>query len=381
MTAHSDPDRAADPLTPPRGGRRVRRRLRWEWKAPQRRRVIGVSAALIVAAVLILVSRFDAGRDVTKPAWFAGYADVTVSPVYDFETAALKDVVMAFVVASPGDPCAPSWGSLYSLDAAAQALNLDDRIESLKSRGGRVAISFGGALNLELANSCPDESALKSAYGQVVGRYDPVALDFDIEGDNLLDAAAGERRAKVIRELQLERGPHDNALDVWLTLPASPRGLTDAGVTAVDQMLAAGVQVAGVNVMTMNYGESRPPSQSMLDASTSAATAVHDQLSIVYQRAGINLSSDELWAKLGLTPMIGQNDLPGEVFDLAATQKLRDFALAKGVQRLSMWSLNRDLQCPEGSGPETASHVCSGVSQKSGQFAEILGAALKGRME
>ncbi|MET3811723.1 chitinase [Arthrobacter sp. UYEF3] len=336
--------------------------------------------ALILAAVLILVSKYGAGRDVTKPAWFAGYADVTISPAYAFETAKLKDVMMAFIVASPGEPCAPSWGTRYSLDAADQALNLDNRIQSLKSRGGRVAISFGGSLNLELANSCRDESALKSAYRQVVGRYDPVALDFDIEGDNLLDAAAGERRANVIRELQLERGSHDGELEVWLTLPASPRGLTDGGVTAVDQMLAAGVQLAGVNVMTMNYGESRQPSQSMLEASTSAATAVHDQLSIVYQRAGINLSSEELWAKLGLTPMIGQNDLPGEVFDLAATQKLRDFALGKGVQRLSMWSLNRDLQCPDGAGPETASHVCSGVNQGSGQFSEILGGGLKGRM-
>lgn len=380
MTAHSDPDRAAGPLTPPHGGRRVRRRLWWNWKPPHRRRFIGASLVLVLAAAVVLVSRYGADRDVTKPAWFAGYADVTVTPAYAFETADPKDVIMAFIVASPEDSCAPSWGTLYSLDTAAQILKLDDRIKSLKSRGGQVSISFGGALNLELANSCRDESALKSAYRQVVGRYDPVALDFDIEGDNLLDAAAGERRARVTRELQLERGSTGKKLDVWLTLPASPRGLTDAGISAVDQMLAAGVDLTGVNVMTMNYGESRPASQSMLEASTAAATAVHDQLSIVYQRAGINLSGDELWGKLGLTPMIGQNDLAGEVFDLASTQKLRDFALGKGVQRLSMWSLNRDLQCPDGAGPETASHVCSGVSQEAGQFAKILGGGLKGRM-
>ena len=380
MTAHGDVDPAADPLTPPlQTARRAGRRKRSKGQ-PFRRGVAGASIILTLAATLFLVSKFGVERGMANPTWFAGYVDVTVAPAYNFETAPVKDIVLAFVVASPENPCTPSWGTLYSLDGAAQSLDLDSRLKSLKSRGGTVGISFGGALNLELANSCRDDSWLQAAYRQVIDRYDPVALDFDVEGDNLLDTAAGERRAKAIGELQRERGSSDRKLEVWLTLPASPRGLTDAGITAVDQMLDAGVQLTGVNVMTMNYGESRRSSQSMLEASISAATAVHDQLSIVYQRAGINLGSEELWEKLGLTPMIGQNDLPGEVFDLSAAQGLRDFAVQKGIQRLSMWSLNRDVACPGGAGPDTVSHVCSGVSQQAGQFSDLLGGSLKGRM-
>ena len=133
---------------------------------------------------------------------------------------------------------------------------------------------------------------------------------------------------------------------MWLTLPASPRGLTDAGIAAVEQMLQAGVQLTGVNIMTMNYGASRSSSLDMLEAAKAAAGATHDQLGIVYQRAGINLSREQVWKKIGLTPMIGRNDLPGEIFQLDAARGLRDYAVELGVQRLSMWSLNRDAPCP-----------------------------------
>ncbi|MDQ0757131.1 chitinase [Arthrobacter sp. B3I4] len=381
MTADSGADRVVETTASARRGDRHRRRLRPGRKHTLGRRgVILASVGLIALGAFVLVASLGGEREAGSPTWFAGYVDVTLDPGYSFETGPEKDVILAFVVASPADYCLPSWGSRYSFDGAAQAVDLDNRLAEHRARGGRVAVSFGGSLNLELANACLDEGAVALAYRQVLDSYNPVALDFDIEGDNLLDAAAGVRRANVVSRLQREETALGRKLEVWVTLPASPKGLTDAGVNAVEQMLAAGVELAGVNVMTMNYGASRPAAEDMLESSISAANAAHDQLSALYERQGLGLSSDEVWQKLGLTPMIGQNDLPGEVFALAAAQKLRAFALDKGVQRLSMWSLNRDVSCPEGSLPATASHVCSGVSQRPGQFAEILGNGLNGRM-
>jgi chitinase len=132
--------------------------------------------------------------------------------------------------------------------------------------------------------------------------------------------------------------------------------------------------------MTMNYGASRDVSQSMLDAAKSAADAAHDQLSILYQRAGTNLSREQVWKKLGLTPMIGRNDLPGEVFGLDAAEGLKDYALELGIQRLSMWSLNRDAPCASGAQAQEASFTCSGVDQDSIRFSDLLGSGLPGRM-
>lgn len=315
--------------------------------------------------------------------WFSGYADVTVDPPYEFSGPPgpeAKNVTLAFVVAGSSQPCAPSWGNAYSMDAAKDALNLELRISALKSAGGSIAVSFGGSINTELAVACQDPDELLAAYRSVVNRYNPSTIDFDIEGDALLNAPAGERRAKAAAALQREKEGWGGRLDVWLTLPASPRGLTDDGVAAVDQMLAAGVRLAGVNIMTMNYGSSRSPSQNMLEAAISAAGSTHDQLSISYQRAGINLSGPEIWARMGLTPMIGTNDLPGEVFGLDAARGLNAFALEKGIQRVSMWSLNRDTQCTAEIVEGPASHVCSGIQQETGQFAGILAAGFEGRL-
>jgi chitinase len=342
----------------------------------------GMAIAVILACVIAFWSwRSGLESGLMKPTWFAGYVDVTVSPPYGFEngsTLSTKDVVLSFVVAAPEKPCEASWGARYSLDEADFALGLDKRISTLRSRGGSAAVSFGGALNTELASTCQDESQLRVAYRDVVERYDPSFIDFDLEGVNLLDEAAGLRRANAVAALQGERGASGKKLAVWLTLPVTPGGLTDPGIAAVEQMLEAGVQLSGVNIMTMNYGASRSSSLSMLAAAKAAAAATHDQVGMLYQRTGTNLSSTQVWKKLGLTPMIGQNDLPGEVFGVDAARGLQAFAVDLGIQRLSMWSLNRDAPCASGPPDEAASHICSGVDQGSTRFSDLLGAALPG---
>ncbi len=342
---------------------------------------------IVVLGFLGIISlwRADAeGSGTVAKAWFAGYVDVTTSPPYNFEDPGATDgesVMLAFIVADPSNLCTPSWGAAYTLDEAQTALDLDRRITSFRKKGGSAAVSFGGSVNSELAAVCSDTARIQSAYRDVVTRYALSTVDFDLEGESLADTSAGQRRAAAVARLQKERNGVGKPLSVWLTLPASPQGLTDAGVNAVDQMLGAGVHLSGVNLMTMNYGASRGGSQSMFDATTAAAVASHDQLSIVYQRAGMSLSSQSVWEKLGLTPMIGRNDLPGEIFDLDAARSLNSFALDKGIQRISMWSLNRDKDCTSSDSQSgTASHMCSGIEQHGVRFGELLGAGLMGQV-
>jgi chitinase len=354
----------------PNPGREPRRRLSTFAQAC-------IAAALVVVGIGgFLVWRLTSDANgAPGPPWFSGYVDVTVVPQYPFEAPTgegTENVTLAFVVAMAGQPCTPSWGSTYSLDDAKSSLKLEDRIAKLRANGGAFAVSFGGSVNSELANSCQNAADLDRAYRAVLERYNPETIDFDVEGDNLADSAAWQRRAAAIASLQTERSEEGHPLSIWLTLPVTPQGLTDAGTSAVDQMLAAGVQLAGVNIMTMNYGSSRSGSQSMLDAGTSAARATHDQLSIIYQRAGMALNSEQTWRKMGLTPMIGRNDLPGEIFDLDAARGLNAFAISKGVQRVSMWSLNRDVPCPQDTPGDPASHVCSGIDQGTQRFSDVL---------
>ena len=167
---------------------------------------------------------------------------------------------------------------------------------------------------------------------------------------------------------------------MWLTLPVSTDGLTPDGETSVTTMLDAGVELAGVNIMVMNFGP-LAPGQTMLDAATSAAEATHQRLDALYRNAGKPLEAAALWNRMGLTPMIGENDVKGQVFTLADAEGLNSFAVERGIGRMSMWSSNRDAACTSSSPREpgsSASSGCSGVAQEPGMFAKVLGKTFTG---
>jgi len=319
----------------------------------------------------------------TRP-WFAGYVDVTATPTFDFgspTTKAGRNVLLSFIVSAPHGPCTPTWGSAFTLNQASASLDLDRKIARLEQRGGGIAVSFGGRMHDELATTCTDVDKLAAAYANVIDRYDISTIDLDVEGTKLSDRAAGQRRADAIRKLQLDRKASGKSLAIWLTLPVSPNGLTENGRAAVDEMLRTGVDLAGINAMTMDYGSSRADGQSMLEATTVALTATQRELKILYSRASTELSSATVWSKLGATPMIGQNDVPDEVFGLDAAEGLNEFVRSHGIGRVSMWSLNRDITCgPNYSDVKHVSAACSGVSQGDREFADLLAAGMAGRL-
>ena len=340
-----------------------------------------VVAAVTTGGVYLAQSAVSEVSDVTASPWFAGYADLTLTPSYAFEAPADdsgKNVMLSFIVADPSDACTPSWGAAYTMDEANDTLDLDRRIARLEQGGGEAIVSFGGQANDELATVCTDPAKLVDAYASVIDRYDLTTIDLDIEG-GALDAAAMERRATAIATLQAET---DTNLAVWLTLPVTPAGLTTDGTDTVAAFLAAGVDLAGVNVMTMDYGDSKDSDATMLQAAEDALTATHRQLGILYGNADIDLTDATLWSKLGATPMIGQNDVAGEVFTLDDATGLSAFADEKGLGRLSMWSLNRDTTCGSSyTDLNRVSNLCSGVDQGEVTFAETIGALMDGTPE
>jgi chitinase len=349
-----------------------------------------VMLALLIVAGLSTGSVFGMQRwhaaqsTASHQPWFAPYVDVTATPSFDFEQMGAtphRDAVLSFVVASPTSACTPSWGGAYTLAQANASLDLDRRIARLRQQGGNVAVSFGGLKNQELAVACTDAAKLKAAYGSVINQYRIDTIDLDLEKDNLTDTAAGERRATAIAQLQSQRRAEGKKLAVWVTLPVAPQGLSEDGTNAVAQLLAKGVDLAGVNVMTMDYGSSRAEGQSMLAASESALTQTKRQVGVLYQRAGVQLNDATVWSKIGATPMIGQNDEAGEIFTLVDAKQLNKFALAHGAGRMSMWSANRDITCGGNYvDVKVVSDSCSGVTQDKQGFAALLSAGFKGNL-
>jgi chitinase len=117
--------------------------------------------------------------------------------------------------------------------------------------------------------------------------------------------------------------------------------------------------------MTMDYGGSKPAGVGMLAAAQDALTATATQLADVYDQRGQSLDEAAVWSRLGATPMIGQNDVDGEVFTVADATALTTFARERGLGRLSMWSINRDQPCGASfTDVVVHSNTCSGVDQE-----------------
>jgi chitinase len=336
---------------------------------------LAVLAAAAAGAVLVIKrSGATAAASTPAAAWFAPYVDVTLTPTYAFQSPAANPVgkvALGFVVARSSAPCTPSWGGYYTLDAAAGALNLDARIAQVKAQGGAPMISFGGQANTELAVGCTDAKQLAAAYLQPVQRYHVDSIDLDIEGSNLTPASDA-RRAAAIAADQKTLAASGRQLGVWLTLPVATSGLTPAGVTAVKDMLAAGVKLQGVNLLAMDFGAGVGSTRGMIGPVKDALNGAHGQLQSAFAAAGLGNSAAVAWHRIGVTVMIGQNDIASERFTLEDARELTAFVAQNGVARLSMWSLNRDSECGAVFAQDgVLSNTCSGVTQTPLEFTHI----------
>jgi chitinase len=306
---------------------------------------------------------------------YAPYVDVTLTPAYPFQRPSANpasSVYLGFVVARPGQPCTPSWGGYYTLAEAQRALDLDARAARMRDRGGSAIVSFGGQQGEELAVGCTGRSQLVRAYLAPIRRYRASTIDLDVEGAALADRAANLRRARAIAAVQRQLAARQRPLRVWLTLPVSGQGLTAEGLAAVRTMLAAHVELAGVNAMTMDFGTPEA-SRDLLGTIERALEATHAQVRSLWRAAGLQSGSALAWEHLAATPMLGVNDSRGERFTIADARQLAAFAARQGIPRVSAWSLNRDAPCG-GASARTGelSNTCSGVRQGPLQFARIL---------
>jgi chitinase len=349
---------------------------------PRRRlSVVRVLIALIVFAGLgyggfVVVKAKLAPPVEIRKTWFAPYVDVTLPPVYQFQSTSAdpaRQTVLGFIVDSPNanQPCLPSWGASYSLRAADQALTLGSRIAQMQQDGAEPIVSFGGQAHTSLDVSCTSVPALVKAYQSIITRYNLNTIDLDIEGTALDDVGAEQRRAAAMADLERTARENGKQLAVWLTLPVEPDGLQDDALSVISSMLADRVAIAGVNIMTMDFTSPPAGGQTMLGLAENALYATHTQLITLYQHYGEHPRPAELWQQMGATVMVGQNNIRGENFTTADGSGLATFADKIGLGRLSMWSLNRDSQCGT-SFPEIGlqSNTCSGTAQSNLQFAD-----------
>jgi len=302
---------------------------------------------------------------------FAPYVDMGLWPTADLVSFAKSTGASAFNLAfivsnNTGDPCTPTWAGYNEYKIGGDG-DFHDNIAAFQAAGGKAAISFGGLVNDELAIKCTDSTKLQAAYQQVIDRFGVTRIDFDIEGQALTNTAANTRRAAVVAALVKAEAAKGTQLEVTLTLPVMPTGLTAEGVNVVKGFASAGVPLTAVNVMAMDYGLGQQP---MGQAAKDAATSTAAQLATV--PAYSTWTTKQRMALIGITPMLGLNDT-GEIFTLQDAQELGKWAVAQGVEEISYWEATRDRPCTAGLG----AYECSGVSEQPWAFAKAFVTGIK----
>jgi len=304
---------------------------------------------------------------------FAPYLDGGLYPILKVsevqKAQGINFFILAFVVAKndQGDiKCIPTIGSVQDIRTGPMSYNdttqgydyFYDEVNKLRKAGGDVAISFGGALNTELADApaCTpngDISNLVEAYATVVEATKASHLDFDIEGAGIGSNnmnSGWTYRFKAVIELQ-KRYPD---LKISFTLPVLDIGFTLDGMNFIDLMMKLNAPFEFFNLMTMDYGDEGcdlSQTNAMAKCEISAIQNVAQQMYTTAQTNGRLAqygwnSVQDVYPKLGSTPMIGLNDLTNEMYTLDDAKMVYQRVTSDLPLRLwSQWSIWRDAPC------------------------------------
>jgi chitinase len=318
-----------------------------------------VLGSLTTATTLFLRDTLQAHAASTLPgSYFAPYAEIGTGASLQSVTQSTgqKYYTLAFIT---GNGCSPVWdGSVPVNNTGSSLPTLTSDISYIRSQGGDVIISFGGAAGQELAQTCGDASSLQAQYQAVINQYNASHLDFDIEGGEEGDSTTYTRRNTALAALQRA----NPGLTISFTLPSATTGLESSSLGLLKNAVSQGVNFNIVNLMTMDYGSA---DSQMGQESINAANGLYAQLQNMFP----GKTASQLWSMVGITTLIGQNDTPGEIFTLSNGSQVLSFAQANKIGELSFWAVSRDNgSCP---GNTSDLDTCDGLSQSTYAFTNL----------
>jgi hypothetical protein len=206
------------------------------------------------------------------------------------------------------------------------------------ANGGIINFSFGGAIDGNdryidhVQRACKDINQLADLITSTLQKFSTHNVEFDIEGDYLMnDAGARTRLASAIAIVK-QSIPD---LHVTYTLATNPDGVPDSGMQQVQALKDAGVKLDILSLMTMDMVPNN-----VAAASISAVKAGAKQLENMY-----NLPVGSGLSRMGVIPMPGVDD-QGAMFSLNDARALGQFAAENNIGVVSYWEFNRDLPGP-----------------------------------
>jgi hypothetical protein len=238
----------------------------------------------------------------------APYTDTTLFPTFDISSVPnCKQFIAGFIVADNLKKA--SWGGYYSVESDFYI----DVAKKIRSKGGDITVSFGGAQGKELATVLDSSTKIYYEYKKVIDKFKLKSIDLDIEGTALYDLEACRRRGKAVEKLLIEYPQ----LKVSLTVPVMPFGLNNDAIQCMNL-----TPHSLLNIMAMDFGGEIDMGKAVISA--------------------IETTMKQTKKDIGVTVMIGKNDT-FEIFTLEDAKELKAYLKKnKRVKRLSFWSIERD---------------------------------------
>ena len=208
---------------------------------------------------------------------------------------------------------------------------IENQIGKIRSNGGDVMASFGGA-NLTPFWISPSvtEDSLVETYEEIIKGYSLTHIDFDIEGRGPAESLAPNQ----LNAAALKRVQADTGVTIDLTLPVTISGLDSMGLDVLNAYLQAGVDINVINVMAMLFGGDEGHS------AISATEGLQKQIIQAYSDVDITLTDEEAYSKIGITNSIDKEG--AYTFSLEDAKVVKDYSVDKNIGMLSAWNANRD---------------------------------------
>jgi chitinase len=261
-----------------------------------------------------------------------------------------KSFELAFVL--DGGGCSAAWDGTAAVSSDSTVAGV---INSVRSAGGDVSVSFGGFGGTKLGQTCGSAAATAAAEQAVINKYSLKAIDLDLEEPEYENTTAINNEIGAAQILQ-----RNNAgLYISITTAGTAAGTGFFGQNVLNTAKADGFVPNNFSIMPFDGGFSGASSQ------ISALNAFHGLLMNTF-----GWSSATAFQHEGFSGMNGRTD-SAEMFFQADFQSVLNFAESNGLARYTYWSLNRDRQCNPPDNNGTLSGSCSSVAQGAWDFTKF----------
>lgn len=294
----------------------------------RRRTVLLAGTVATVVAGVVVGGVAVSQAAVTPKAAVAGgapyiYSNVSGAkdPVNVMKTTGVRAFTLAFIL-NKGN-CSPIWDSGSLNDSSKSS-----RINKIRSAGGDVVVSFGGASGNKLGNACKDEKALAAAYQKVIDTYQLKAIDIDLESGEV------SQSMKVLKALKIVKQKNPGVQTI-MTLGTGTGGLVGGEAKIPGQAKSIGSPVDNWTIMPFDFSDN----DSNLDhgkATISASEGLHKQL-----KSALGGSDDAIYRLQGISSMNGHTDTGGNV-TVANFKTMLGYVQQHHLSRFTYWELSRD---------------------------------------